>query len=146
MQARALIWIVLLVTILGGGGFAYYQYNRELPDLTDQPAEVTLTAVSLYQAFEADEAGATEEYLGKVIELSGQIMEKQTTPDESIILLLEAGDGLGVVNCGVNAADLTPAVKNLQHGDQVTIRGMCDGYVNLLSQVNLSRCTVISPK
>ncbi len=115
MQARALIWIVLLVTILGGGGFAYYQYNRELPDLTDQPAEVTLTAVSLYQAFEADEAGATEEYLGKVIELSGQIMEKQTTPDESIILLLEAGDGLGVVNCGVIAAELTPAVKILQH-------------------------------
>lgn len=144
MKGRSLIWIILALVILGGGAFAYYQYTRPLKPLSEKEADLTIGAAALLDAFESDETSANAEYLGKIVEVSGQVMEVQQAPDSSLVIYLQAGDGLGVINCGVTPTDKTPALQGLKNGDAIVLRGMCDGYMTGMSQVNLSRCIQVA--
>lgn len=134
--------IILALIGLGfiAAGIGYHLYNKPVANLNDVEAAYQLTATELYEAFEADEAAAQTQYLGKILDVTGVISEVEMTEEGGVNLSLDGGGLLGGVRCRLEQADGDHKAQ-LKEGNHVTIRGECTGK---LMDVELSRCVLIS--
>lgn len=128
------IIILLIIALASGIGIAYYQFTKTYTDTDDLKTEASLSSTELYLEFSSDEISAAEKYVGKIIEVSGEIaaIEKGSAGEQNILL---AADGqIFGVSCNVeqNIAHLS-----LEKGQSITIKGECSGF---LSDVILIRC------
>ncbi|MDP5169652.1 MAG: OB-fold putative lipoprotein [Bacteroidia bacterium] len=130
---------VLAVLLLAGGG-GYYMWNKPHKDLTDSPADFTLKAEELFQAYYADEASANQTYLNKVVELTGVVMEKQTVEENRSIVLVEVPGEMFGINCAFEAEE-ADQVNSLKEGQTITLRGEVTGFT---MDVNLARCVLMN--
>lgn len=128
---RLLIIAGLLAAI--GAGYGLYQFNRTSNSTIRQKPEYILKASELSTAFANDEAMANEKYLGKVIQVEGTLLGKET--GEFWVLTLE---GIGLVN--IRAELLTGRQPELKTGETVKVKGVCSGS---LLDVVLSDCITI---
>jgi DNA/RNA endonuclease YhcR with UshA esterase domain len=136
MQKKKLFFvgIILCIVIVAVTGFYWYQKPRA--GLADIKPVLTVSAQSLYKAFQQDEIKANEQYVAKVIQVKGIIDNVQAT-DSSISLLLVSGDPTGGVNCSI-IKDETNANLQLTKGKEIQVKGRCIGYlmdVNLVDAV-----------
>lgn len=124
----------LMALILG-----LYMYNKPLEDLGSATVAESLEATALYQAFEADEATANQRFLGKIVQVSGTVLDIGRTDPQSVSITLEAGGLLGGVLCIIDPAhaDIT---SKWSPGMQVSLKGECTGMLN---DVQLTRCVPI---
>lgn len=139
MNKKTLL-ILLPVLALLGIGIGLYLYNKPVESLEGADAAETLEATALYQAFEADEASANQRFLGKIVQVSGSVLEVSDTDPQSITVTLEAGGMLGGVLCRIDPAQ-SEAITGLAPGQSVTLKGECAGY---LSDVELVRCVPVN--
>ena len=95
---------------------------------------------------------ANRKYLGKVIELNGNVTKIENDDTGNFTLVLGESSSLNAVRCimdtaySVDAADVT-------EGSSVIIKGICTGYkknemlgVNLGSDIEINRAVVIKKK
>jgi hypothetical protein len=131
-----IILFILVALALIGGGVGFYLYNKPVESLARKKADVTVTADQLISEYEQDEKAADQKYLGKVVEVTGKITdvtEEQGTQKVS----LETANPLSAVICEMEGK---MPVTDSKSGDQVTIKGMCSGYLN---DVQLVQCTLV---
>lgn len=133
--------IPIIGSFIAGLLIALYLYNKPHPNLASQKADIQVSSTALFQAFEADETAANDQYLNTLIEVEGKVAEKNATEDGGYTLVLGAAEQAFGVNCAFLPAD-SEGVDQLAVGDQVTIKGICAG---MLMDVNLSRCILVSP-
>lgn len=129
---KKIILIVLLLALLGGGYYAYTEFNRGLE--AAGKAEYSLSCSDLFSEFEADEKAANTKYLDKVIEIEGTISDISANKEGKTTLSLEGGMLFGVT-CELFE---TEKASNYKKGQKVKLKGICTGY---LSDVVLVRCT-----
>lgn len=130
---KSYILIILLIAA-STFGVVYWIYNKPHRDpLTEPPLEVT--AAKLFHDYETDETEANKLYLDKVLEITGLVIEITSNQELSPIIVLETENPMFAVRCTM----LNPALK-AQMGDQVTIKGICTGY---LSDVIIVKATLI---
>lgn len=125
----------MIAGLLVAVGIAYglYEFNRTGKDTAKKAADFKLTAETLSAAFEADEVRANEQYLDKVIEVEGTLLN-QEDGDRPILTL----KGTDMVNLRAElAADQLP---QMNAGDLVKLKGICTGY---LLDVVLTECVII---
>lgn len=91
-------------------------------------AEVAVSAVQLYGQYEANEVEADNRYKGKVLAVTGVIGDIGKDIVDQAYVLLSAGDALGMfgVQCFFDKSE-EPNFGNLRTGQQLTIKGRCDG-------------------
>ncbi|GAB4414982.1 MAG: hypothetical protein OHK0039_23220 [Bacteroidia bacterium] len=128
-----------IAAILVAAAVGYFMYNKPHADLAAAQPDFQLTTAELYSAFESDEAAANTQYLNKLIETKGIVKDKQTLPDGSIVLLLDADGMMGGISCSF-LPDQAEALAPVSSGQPVKVRGLCAGF---LMDVNLSRCIVV---
>src|SRR5690606_13698453 len=101
---RIYIFITILIgiglAIAAGGGF--YLYNIAPESLKYKEADFIITALDLYAEYETDEAKADQQYLDKVLEVSGNVAEILENTDSRLSLLLGEADQLSGVNCTID--------------------------------------------
>jgi hypothetical protein len=121
-----------------GGGVGYYMWNKPHAEI-GQP-NFTTTATELAAEFAADEAKATEKYVGSmdkmiVVQVSGTIasVEKDTS---GISIGLETGDPINGVSCVLDKFS-KQAKTEFKVGDAITLKGICTGK---LTDVVIDRC------
>jgi len=132
------ILLFLLAAGLIGGAYGYYLWNKPHEDMGASKAEATLSAADLLHDFTADENVANTKYLGKTIAVSGKV--KETSIEDGVVkIMLEASNENFGVYCALDSAFQHPR-KNFPTGEQVTLKGKCDG-INL--DVQLSRCVEV---
>jgi tRNA_anti-like len=130
--------ILLLILSLGiiGAGIGYYMYNKPVASLEKKKADAEITADQLISAYEADEKAADSLYLGKVVQVKGKVsavaQEEGTTK-----IQLETSNPISMIICEMEDSTTGTEVKS---GDEVTIKGMCSGY---LSDVILVQSTLV---
>jgi len=129
------IAILLIAFVLLGGGYGLYLYNKKVPSLADTPADYTLTANELFDAFNADEQAALKKYEGKVIDLSGKVIRLNVNDSLSSVTLEATNSMFGGVNCSFSSS-----IASLKEGDEVRLKGRCQGF---LMDVVLNNCYVI---
>ena len=93
----------------------------------EQNAKYQLTAVSLYNDFDADEEKANKIYLNQVLEVTGVLVNSQTSDYSNPILELETA-GFGVINITMAGANELDGIE-LKEGQMVTVKGECIGLL-----------------
>lgn len=135
MNKKTIIIAIALVAILGGI-FGWMQYNKPHRDATSEKAAYQLTAAALFEAFELNEAEASEKYLDKLLEVSGTVSEYNNDEQGNASVLLESDDMLFGVKCMLAEIPEKPAVN----GNAIIIKGFCSG---LNGDVEMTRCAII---
>jgi hypothetical protein len=126
MKKRLLI--ILLIAIIGGFlGYNYiYQDHR---DIDAETPEFTVTSEAVAKEFSDNASTAETKYLNKTIMVSGSITEvnaKDITINNTLFCNLS--DGYETTNLKIN--------------DNITIKGRCIGYDDLLEVVKLDQCSI----
>jgi uncharacterized protein (UPF0333 family) len=136
---RFLILAIILI-IVAAGMYAYREYHRKPAALSEVGADAALHADSLLAAYSANEEAANKKYLGKILDVTGEIVSLTNEQDTVINILIGRKDAMAHVSCSVAATEI-PKLKSLSVGKSTTIRGVCTGY---LMDVELNRCVIVN--
>jgi tRNA_anti-like len=132
------ILLCLVFTVLGLSIYAYLEFTRKPADLINSDAVEHSTASELTAFYINNEDSANKKYLGKVIEVTGTIVEIENQQDTLITVLLGDTVQESRVSCLIDKKHFAEA-KNIRKGDVVKIKGFCTGY---LMDVELNRCVI----
>lgn len=130
--------IVITVIILGaiGSFVGYKMYNKPHVDVAEASAEISINANELINEFSIDETSANNKYLEKIVAVSGEITSIAIENDKPIITLKTNND-FGSILCHFNKNSTN--LNQLKEGQNVTIKGICTGY---LMDVVLVKCAL----
>jgi len=118
---------------------AFYIYNKPHENMKRAKPAYELSASEIYSAYEGDEAAANEQYLDKVIKVSGTVLESKTNDEGVVSVTLEGGGMLGGVICQLD--ELSEHERtDFEAGEEVTFKGKCTG---MLMDVVLVRCVEV---
>jgi len=125
---RKRIVFILLLMILGFLGYNYlYQDHRDIS--LEQP-DFTVASEKIAAEFSSESQVSEQKYIDKAIQVTGIITElnnSDLTLDNSVFCQFK-----------------TPITSILKLDEQLTIKGRCIGYDDLLEQVKLNECTIIN--
>jgi hypothetical protein len=102
-----------------------YVFRPTKDCVCNDKSKAELTAQTIVSNYENNETKANEEYLGKVITVSGTISSLKTDEKERTIVELDA-ESMGVVSCTL--CEKASNEVNLTIGTSVQIKGECVGY------------------
>lgn len=128
---------------MAAGGTVYYVFNKPHRNVEKEKPAYTLTATELFADFSEDEQAGYEKYGDKVIEVSGEIVEINEGEKQQLTIVL--GDVLEGVSCAIADEEMQEnkdKVSGLSTGDNVTLKGKCDG-MDMIMGVVLTRCFII---
>ena len=127
------ILLVIGLFIAAGAIYGWLEYNRTATDLATKQADFVLSAAQLTSAFEVDEPNANEKYLGKVIEVEGEILSRES--GEHLILTLKGTEMVSL------RAEMTSSLDtDFEVGKSLKLRGICTGF---LLDVVLNECVIV---
>lgn len=124
-KKKRLIWILsaLMVIVLTAGFVGYRMYNKPHRDVQHIKA-IPVAALKLVADYETNEALANNEYLDKVLEITGEIIEISKNQKGETVISLD-GTGMGTVRCTMEGA----VQQEVKTKTQATVRGICTGYL-----------------
>lgn len=118
---KILIALVLLGMV--GAGVGLYLFNKPLESTESMKSHYSMAASDLLQAFENNEDEANSKYLDKVIEVNGNVA-KMDNKEGTITIYLDADNPLSSV-----IFQLEHSETNIKQGDDITLKGICTGYL-----------------
>jgi hypothetical protein len=145
---KRFILLLLVIIVLAAVWYGYKLYTGKVPSLTEVKADAIVSATDLMAAFEKDSASANNQYLGKILEVSGNI---KSVENESATISLGNPEGNSSVRCSLDSA-FVKEIASLNAGSEITIKGNCTGYMpdetglGLGSDVILNRCVLEKKK
>ncbi|MEZ5038925.1 MAG: hypothetical protein R2828_03510 [Saprospiraceae bacterium] len=134
---KYLKYIVGLALI--GIGLSTYMYYKPHKNINAAKIDINLSAEAVFTAFESDEATANEQYLDKIVAVSGTVKEVNKNDEGITTVTLDAGQDMFGVVCQLDQLTKHPR-ENFPVGEQVTFKGICTG---MLMDVVLVRCVEI---
>jgi hypothetical protein len=132
------IWIIIALVIVGGAAVAYYMYQKPVESLRDAEVAASLPGTELFSEFEQDLAASNKKYVGKVLKVNGQVIDKLTNADSSQTLVLASSDPIFGVKCRLDPKDNPATIPG--KGATVTVKGLCTG---LNADVELNQCIIL---
>lgn len=133
MKKRSLIFLILFTGLTGAAVLFYVKWNKPHENIEDL-AGIAVNAGDLFHAFSENEELATKTYTGKAIEVTGVVSAIETNQDGKRTVQLQTNHPIFGVNCTLENNSV------LQHGETVTIKGVCSGFT---TDVILIRCSLI---
>jgi tRNA_anti-like len=121
MKKRTII-VVAAMTALAGLVSIYLYLNQPHRSVRSEEA-ISLSADSLFRAFLENESAANALYLNNVLDISGKIKSIEKNTEGKTVIVLETGDMMFGINCTMDGE------FNLKEGDNVTVKGICTGYL-----------------
>jgi len=122
---KKIILVVVVLIIAVGGWYAYKMYQQKTPDVVDQKADITTTATDLLADFSKDTAAARKQYVDKIIEVTGNVKQIDTTGS---IVLGEEGSA-SEVTVGLDRRH-SKDYQKLRVGGVAVVQGVCTGSTN----------------
>ena len=133
---RKWMFIIVFIIVASLSGWMYYQYQKLRADIYKVKTSYTMPAKNIYQEFVANEAAANQKYVGKVLEIFGDVSDVQVT-DNAAMVLLAVGNNTGGVNCSFLEKNIILPIK----GQKIRVKGRCTGF---LMDVHLSEAVVVN--
>lgn len=138
MQKKKIFFAGIVLCLLILAVTAFYWYQKPRTSVADIKPDYTISANDLYKAFEQDENKANQQFIKKVVQVTGTVDNVQVT-DSTISLLLSSGNEMGGINCSVtkskNTEQTIPAKGATTH-----VKGRCVGF---LMDVNLVDAVIV---
>lgn len=130
MKKILLIAIILLI-IVGVSGFVVYKYvyNKPHIDYVEAKTDVQIVAKRLWLDYSMNKDLADPKYTGKVIEISGTIMNLEQAGEDIIVIFAFKRGDFGDEGIRVKMLpQYAEAAKGINPFKSVTIKGICNGY------------------
>jgi hypothetical protein len=134
---RKIIYFVL-VLLLCGGAYGYYEYTRKPATASELNTDFKMTAEELRTAYD-NEAAANKKYLNKIIEVSGTV-DAVSENNKSWDVSLTTSDPMTLITVQLTPEEGKKA-SALKAGNKVILKGICNGKV---SDVELNKGTIIT--
>jgi len=133
---KKILYIVLAIIVIGALT-GYYYYNKPVESLVNARPEVEVSAHKLLTDYETDEKAANDVYLGKVIEVSGEIAAIVDEAGKQKIQL-DGGSPMSSIICEI---DSSRGIGSVKSGDLVKVKGLCSGYLSdvIVVQANVMK-------
>ena len=107
---------------------------------SDTSPAIPMTAAELIESYRMEGADGAGKYKGKTLAVTGTVSRKGKDYMNKLYVNLKAEtNSVMEVHCTYNE-DQKDAMSSLKEGQQVTIKGVCDG--RLSSYVNLKDCVL----
>ncbi|MDP2069431.1 MAG: hypothetical protein Q8K04_10775 [Lutibacter sp.] len=129
------ILLIVLVLIIISLFFIINLYNKPFIDIKKSNPELEVTAQEILDDYLADEYSANEKYVDNLIQIKGEIAEISFDKGISIITLKDRSGFSSIICHMLPEANLN--VLKLKKGSQITIKGVCTGY---LFDIMMVRC------
>jgi tRNA_anti-like len=126
------VFFIALIGILA----ALYFYNLKPKDLQKVKPDFVVTATDLQKAFEENERASSIKYIGKIIEVSGEIASVSPGEKNTLNISFKTGSDISAVICTLLNVSNT---SRFAIGTRATIKGECSGF---LMDVLLNNCVV----
>lgn len=97
------------------------------PSKVSQAPGIDITADALHGAYLENRLAGDKRFRGQIVTVSGRVGDIQRYGDRPVINLL-ANKGKGVIQCYFEP-DQAEAVEKIAPGQQVKIKGRCDGFI-----------------
>lgn len=133
---RRFLSLFIVLALLFGGVFLLLRNPSGETTMRNQLPDVTVEAVELYRQFVTDEAAANEQYLNKIVVVSGTVTSVAKDSRGNISVILQTDDPARGVKCRLDARTKHPRIE-FQKGEKVTFKGVCTGYAG---DVELVQC------
>ena len=140
-----IIGAILAVLAIIGGSIGLYMFYKPAKDFSKSKVDVELTSAGLFNEFLKDQNSATNKYVStdKTIEISGKISEIKKNDDGTIMIILDAGNPDGDLQCNLTNEE-SPKASKYATGSMIKIKGQCTGYQELISkEVIMIRCGIV---
>ncbi|WP_298479795.1 hypothetical protein [uncultured Maribacter sp.] len=118
---------IFLLFLLAAVFFSLWQYNKPHINVAVSKADISLSAEKLFTDFSTDEAGSNAKYLDQIVEVTGLVSNIGTEKGQTVITLGK-GNIMGSVLCYLAPEQLMDN-NTLKKGQQITIKGICTGYL-----------------
>lgn len=135
---KKIILIILGLILMLGAAVGWYMYQKPVNTLESREATARFKSTELFRAFQESEAESTKAYRGKVLEVSGKLVQEIENSDGSSTLILDGGDPIFGIKCR-----LDPAVSNQRippKGEQVTLKGL---LIGMNADVEMNQCIIL---
>ena len=133
---RKIIFFGAGILLLMLAGVKLIRVYRPHQNAAGEPTTASLSASDLYREFVNSESSANQKWVGKIIEVHGNI-SSISEAGTYISIILKAAEN-GSVNCSIRKEDLVLWEK-LKPGDLINIKGKCTGF---LTDVELVDCVI----
>ena len=132
-RKKIITWVLLsaLLLMVTGGVVGYKMYTKPHRNV-EQVKAVEVSALELVTAYENNEAKANAQYLDKVLEVKGEIIEISKNQKDEPVITLKGTDMSGII-CTLEGA----TTSEIKLNSPVVIKGICTGF---LTDVVLVRC------
>jgi hypothetical protein len=139
-EVKRKTWLfVVLVIVLLAAVLAVVVVNRPAAGVAEKKADFSLSAADLIQAFSENEAEADRLYSGKVLEVHGKVKEIISHETAPILIIGNTGGTMNV-SCYLQAEKPDPLAE-IQEGDDVKVKGICNG---MLTDVMLDKAMILT--
>lgn len=137
-------FLIITLSIVGaglliGGGVVWYVFNKPQRNVEKEKPAFVMTAADLYAEYSSNEEAGNAKFSNKVIEVTGEIVEITPGENETSIVLLDPMEGISCALDSIIVADNKEKIENLNIGDEITLKGKCDG-IDMIMGVVLTRC------
>lgn len=134
----------VIVGILGGVSvvvlIGLYMYNKPHKNMSKVTPDYVLTTQELSINFGSDEKSANELYLGKIIEVRGEVLSDRISSSNQRIIMLKGDEFINVQCSFPNQYNIE---KPLENGEAISIKGACTG---MLLDVIMNDCVIVKKK
>lgn len=136
MKTKIISSIVIIAAIAISVG--YYMFQKPVESLRDTEAVWEGSSDELFDAFQNDEATGNATYTGKILKVSGVVVETMLNSDSSKTIILSSSHPIFGVKCRLDPDDNdSPAPIK---GEKITLKGLCTG---INSDVELNQCIIL---
>ena len=128
---KILIILAVLILVAGAAGLIVYKYvyNKPHTNYVEAKTDVKIEAKRLWIDYSMNKDIADPKYTGKVIEITGGIMNVEVVDNMTIVVFAYKRGDFGDEGIRVTMLPLyAEAAKGINPFKQVTIKALCTGY------------------
>jgi tRNA_anti-like len=149
VSKKKIIWLSILLVLAIGAWYGFREYNRTNPDLSKVKADIQIAATDIIKEYEQNDSIADKKYLGKVVEVTGNIKKVEKAEGGYFTVVLGDATSLSSVRCAIDTTRQQDAAS-LTIGSSAILRGNCTGFnkdeMGLGSDVILNFSVIIPDK
>lgn len=129
MNRKKCIWFIGIILLIICGAYLYNGVlYKEARNIAEEKPAFQLSSLQLLSNYKANMSVSDSSYLNKTLEISGKV-----TQISDSLLTLDSG-----ISCSF-AKNLAPDI----HGKEITLKGRCIGFDELMEEVKLDQCILI---
>lgn len=139
-KSKKIIITILAILALAGAGIGYYMYQKGPLDVKSAKG-ISVSATELYKIYSVDSVKAGQEFTGRVLEVTGTVIDVSENTQQQQVVLLETGVDGAHVNC-----TLEEKSAGIARGQLLQIKGLASGIgqgdpdLGIAGDVYLARC------